>query len=108
MAGRLIASARATVTAATATGFLTVSAATGLYVGARCWLSLTAGGSQIPVEITSISGTTIGVRQLRASNVSAGSVAPNYGRTDVSAYNGGGFLDQEDQFIYNRIDAAAP
>jgi hypothetical protein len=103
MAGRLIKGVHATVTAATAGGYLTVASATGLYVGAKCWLSLTAGGSQVQVEITEISGTSIGVRfvQLIAQ-------APNYGRSDVSAYNGGGFLDQEDQFIYNRSDAPAP
>lgn len=103
MAGRLIKGVHATVTAGTAQGYLTVTSATGLYVGAKCWLSLTAGNEQIQVEITEINGTSIGVRRVPAI-----AQAPNYGRSDVSAYNGGGFLDQEDQFIYNRNDAAAP
>lgn len=103
MAGRNIASARATVTAATAGGILTVTASTGLFVGAKCWLSLTNGSAQDYVEITSIVATAVGVRKV----VVAGQ-GPNYGRSDVSAYNGGGFLDQEDQFIYNRNDAPAP
>lgn len=103
MAGRLIAPVEATVTAATAAGYLTVTSATGLYVGARCWLTLTDHSLPIHVEITSISGTTIGVRLVPAMGQ-----APNYGRSDVSAYNAGGFLDQEDQFIYNRNDAPAP
>lgn len=103
MAGRNIASQRATVTAATAAGYLTVSSAAGLYVGAFGWLSLTAGTSPVQVQITEINGTSIGVRLVTAKGV-----GPNYGRSDVSAYNAGGFLDQEAQFIYNRNDAPAP
>lgn len=96
MAGKLINEVRATVTAATAAGYLTVSSATGLYVNAYGWLTLTAGGSQVRVQITSISGTTVGVKLV--GNV------PNYGRSDVSAYNAGGYLNQEAQLIYNPND----
>lgn len=103
MAGRVIPAVRATVTAATAGGYLTVTSATNLYVGARCWLSLTNQSLQEQVEITEITGTTVGVRKIPAPGK-----GPNYGRSDVSAYNGGGFLDQESQFIYNRNDAPAP
>lgn len=103
MAGRVIPAVHATVTAATSTGFVTVTSATNLFVGARCWLSNTAGSTQDAVEITEISGTSVGVRKIPA--VGQG---PNYGRSDVSAYNGGGFLDQEAQFVYNRNDAPAP
>ena len=103
MAGRIIPAVHATVTAATAGGYLTVSSATNLYVGARCWLSLTNNSAQDLVEITEINGTSVGVRKIPAKGV-----GPNYGRSDVSAYNGGGFLDQEPQFIYNRNDAPAP
>ena len=103
MAGRVIPAVHATVTAATAGGFLTVSSATNLYVGARCWLINTAATLRDQVEITEISGTSIGVRKIPAPGQ-----GPNYGRSDVSAYNGGGFLDQESQFIYNRNDAPAP
>lgn len=101
MAGRLITAVHATVTGATAAGYLTVASATGLYVGARCWLS--GGGNQDYVQITEISGTSVGVRKITSPGV-----GPNYGRSDVSAYSAGGFLDQEDQFIYNRNDAPAP
>lgn len=107
MAGRLTPAVHATVTAATAGGFLTVSSATNLYVGAKCWLSNTAGTVQDLVEITEISGTTVGVRKIPQTRLGT-QTAPNYGRSDVSAYNAGGFLDQEPQFIYNRNDAAAP
>jgi len=103
MAGRVIPAVRATVTAATAAGYATVSSATGLYVGARCWLSNTAGSLQDQVEITEITGTSIGIRKIPAPGA-----GPNYGRSDISAYNAGGFLDQESQFIYNRNDAPAP
>jgi hypothetical protein len=99
MSGKLTSAVHATVTAATAGGFATVTSATGLYVGARAWLSNTAGSAQDLVEITSISGTTIGLRKIPA----LGS-GPNYGRSDISAYNAGGFLDQEEQFVYNRED----
>ncbi len=101
MAGKLTKAVHATVTAATAGGFATVSSATDLYVGARCWLSNTAGTVQDQVEITSISGTTIGLRKIPLPGA-----GPNYGRSDISAYNGGGFLDQEEQFVYNREDKA--
>ncbi len=103
MAGRLIPAVQAVVTAALATGYLTVTSATGLYVGGKGWLSKTDHSLQIPVEITEISGTTIGVRQILDRGL-----GPNYGRTDVSAYNGGGFLNQDQGFVYNRNDAPAP
>lgn len=104
MAGRLITPKRATVSAATAAGYLTVDSTTGLYVSAFCWLTKTDTTLPIRVQITEIvSGTSVGVRLAPAL-----AQAPNYGRSDVSAYNGGGFLDQEDQFIYNRNDAPAP
>lgn len=101
MAGKLTAAVHATVTAATAGGFATVSSATGLYVGTRCWLSNTANTLQDLVEITSIAGTTIGLRKIPLPGA-----GPNYGRSDISAYNGGGFLDQDSQFVYNREDNA--
>lgn len=103
MAGRLTPAAHTTVTAATAAGYVTVGSATNFYVGAYCWLSLTDGSKQDQVQITEINGTSVGVRIVPAKGQ-----GPNYGRSDVSAYNGGGFLDQEPQFIYNRNDAAAP
>lgn len=102
MAGKFISGVHATVTAATSGGYLTVSSATGLYVGAKCWLSLTDNSAQDFVEITSISGTTVGVRLFRDIT----KTGPNYGRFDASSYNGGGFLDQIPQHIYNRNDAA--
>lgn len=103
MAGRNIASQRATVTAATAAGYLTVTSAAGLYVGAFGWLSLTDGTLPVQVQVTEINGTSVGVRLVTGLGG-----APNYGRSNVSAYNGGGFFDQEAQFIYNRNDAPAP
>lgn len=99
MAGKITRAVRATVTAATATGFATVSSATDLYVGALAWLSNTAGTVQDRVEIVSISGTSIGLRIIPVKGR-----GPNYGRSDISGYNGGGFLDQEEQFVYNRED----
>lgn len=103
MAGRITPATHATVTAATNTGYLTVTSSAGLYVGGRGFLSLTDGTLGIYVEITDIVTTTVGVRKVPFKGD-----APNYGRTDVSAYNGGGFLDQEAGFVYNRNDAPAP
>ena len=88
----VIATVHATVTAATAAGYLTVSSATGLVVGAYCWLSKTNGTAQIQVKIKSISGTSIGVQAAAADGHFHG-----FGLSNVSAYNGGGFLDQEAQ-----------
>jgi len=96
MSGKNIAAVHATVTAATAAGNLTVSSATGLYVGAYGWLSKTDGTAQVWVKILSISGTTVGV-----GIVPALGHGPSYSKSDVSAYNGGGFLDQEARVIYN-------
>jgi len=103
MAGRLIPAVQATVTAATAGGYATVSSATGLYVGGRGWLSKTDHSLSIPVEITEINGTSIGLRQILDRGLGI-----NYGRTDISAYNAGGFLNQDQGLVYNRNDAAAP
>jgi hypothetical protein len=103
MAGRNIKGVHAVVTAATSSGFLTVSSAVGLYVGAFCWLSNTAGTVQDYVEITEITGTSVGVRKIPARGS-----GPTYGRSDVSSYNAGGFLDQEEQFIYNRNQEIVP
>lgn len=112
MAGRLTGYAHTTVSAATSAGYLTVGAATGFYVGAKCWLSNTANTLNSFVQIVSISGTTVGVRiipQPALTSIGLPTYAPpNYGLSDVSAFNGGGFLDQEDQLVYNRNDAPAP
>lgn len=99
MAGKLTQAVHATVTAATAAGIATVTSATGLYIGARCWLSNTGNTLNDLVQIVSISGTSVGLRKIPASGQ-----GPNYGRSDISAYNAGGFLDQEEQFVYNRED----
>jgi len=102
MSGLLLPDSRITVTAAAANGYLTVSSTSGLYVKTICWLTLTSGASPVQVEITEISGTSVGVRFVQ----SIGS-GPNYGRSNVSAYNAGGYLYQNEQFLYRSGDIAA-
>jgi hypothetical protein len=97
MAGRQIPAVHATVTSATAGGFLTVASAANLFATAQCWLSNTAGTVSVLVQITEINGTSIGVRK-----ISVPGTGQNYGRSDVSAFSAGGFLDQSEQFIPNR------
>jgi len=88
MSGKNTTAIRALVTAASTAGFATVTSANGLYIGARGWLSNTAQSLRDQVEITDITGNTVGLRIIPASGK-----GPSYGRSDISAYNTGGFLD---------------
>lgn len=107
MAGRLIKPISAAITAATAGGYITVASTTGFYAGAKGWMTNT-GQANVPVTITEISSATvIGIRietenPFGITNGRSNS-APNYGRSDVSAYNGG-TIYQNDQFIFNPND----
>lgn len=100
MAGKLIKPLTAAITAATATGYVTIASTTGWYAGARG--AMTNGGQpNVPVIITEIaSATQLGVRILDDNDLNN---RPNYGRSNVAAYNGGAIY-QHDQFLFNPND----
>lgn len=101
MAGRIVKSQTGSITAATATGYVTIASTTGWYAGAKGWM--TAGGQpNVPVTIVEIlSGTQLGVR-IEPDGTMSGGVA--YGRSNVAVYNGGTIV-QNEQLIYNTADA---
>lgn len=95
MSGKLISTARAAITGASATGYLTVASTTGFYVNAFVWLTNTGGTVNQYAKITELTSTTIGIQLINARNGAA-----RYGRDDVTAFNLG-VIDQEQQHIYN-------
>ena len=103
MSGKLIDSKHAAITAATSTGYISIASTTGWYKGATAYLNA-AGQDNVEVTITEIvSATQMGVRlntDPRGSSTAMSRPAPNYGRSDLSAYNGG-TVDQPAQLIYN-------
>lgn len=100
MAGKLIAPKSAAITAATAAGYVTIASTTGWYANAKGWMAF-GGQPTVPVVITEVaSATQLGVRIVNENDLLN---RPNYGRSNVSAYNGG-TINQNDQFIYNPND----
>jgi len=105
MAGIIVPTQHQTVTAASSAGYVTVTDSTKFYPKAFVWLSNTAGTSQVYCQVTDCPDSThVGLRILTdpGTDPSQGQRAkgPNYGRSDVSAFNAGGFLDMEEQLIY--------
>jgi hypothetical protein len=100
MAGKIVKATSAAITAATATGYVTIASTVGWYAGAKG--AMTNGGQpNVPVIITEIaSATQLGVRILSDDDLQN---KPNYGRSNVSAYNGG-VLYQHEQFVFNPND----
>lgn len=106
MAGKIIAAKSATTTAATTTGYVTIASTTGWYVGAKGALNQ-PGQPNVSIIITEVaSATSLGVRILPDSVVGPVISSPNYGRSDVSAYNAG-TIYQYDQFLYSKDEAGA-
>lgn len=96
MAGKNIEQLSATITAATTSGYITVASVAGFYKGALCNLQ-NVGQPSLEVYITEVltTGNQLGIR-FKSS-------VPEYGRDDVSLYNGGS-IHQLAQFVYNRND----
>lgn len=99
MAGRIVKAVSGTITAASATGYITLASTTGFYEGAKGWM-INGGQPNVPVVITSVSASQLGIRVLNENDLKN---PPNYGRSDVSAYNGG-TIYQNEQFIFNPND----
>ncbi len=106
MSGLLLPIERYTVTAASASGYLTVSSSVGIYPSAVFWLTLTNGSIPRQVEVTEVNGSSVGVRFVPEP----GMPQTNYGRSNVSAYNAGGYLYQGEQILYrsSEIPAQSP
>lgn len=99
MAGRIVSAVSGAITAASATGYITLASTVGYYAGAKAWLN-NGGQPTVPVVITSVSSTQLGIRILNENDLKN---APNYGRSNVAAYNGG-TIHQSEQFIFNPND----
>jgi hypothetical protein len=107
MSGRIVKHVSAAITGATATGYLTVASTAGFYAGAKGAM-INAGQDNVAVVITEVaSATSLGIRIVPedAFGITGGkgNAAPNYGRSNVSAYNGGTII-QHEQFIFNPND----
>ena len=107
MAGRIIKSLSSAIPGATAAGYITVASTTGYYAGAKGNMT-NSGQPNVAVVITEIvSSTSLGIRIVPENAFGItngiGNAGPNYGRNDVSTYNGG-TIYQHEQFIFNPND----
>lgn len=106
MAGKLVNAISATITSSTAAGYVNVASTTGFYVGGRGAMTK-AATPNVQIVITEIvSATQMGVRIVPETILdNPGAGAPNYGRSDASAYSGGtGLIFMHAQLIYNNND----
>jgi hypothetical protein len=101
MAGKFIEHKAGSITAATATGYITLASVAGFYKNAIVFLVDSGGANHKRCVITEIVSTSnqLGIR---FQETAAGSV-PSYGRNNVSAYNGG-VVTQHEQVVYNIND----
>lgn len=107
MAGRIVKQVSAAITGTGATGYVTVASTTGFYAGAKGAMTNT-GQPNVAVVITEVaSSTSLGIRIVPenafGTTNGVGNSAPNYGRSTVTAYNGGQII-QHEQFIFNPND----
>lgn len=99
MSGKNIDFKSSAISAATATGYVTISSTTGWYKGATVWIKNSAATEAKECLITEVtSGTVLGI--LIKGTIGEG---PRYGRSNVSAFNGG-TLTQLEQLVYNTND----
>lgn len=76
----------AVVSAATATGVLTVTSTTDVYPGSLAWVFLDNGTARARVKVLAVpSATTIQVRRFKNDDENS---PPSYGYSDMSAFNG--------------------
>lgn len=75
------------VSAATATGELTVASNVGLYPGTLGWLSKLDGSAGLRVKLVRLIGTTKVLVRAVADGRETNVPAPSYGLTSVSAFN---------------------
>lgn len=107
MAGRIVKQVSAAISGTTAAGYVTVASTTGFYAGAKGAM-VNAGQPNVAIVITEVaSATSLGIRIVPEDSFGTtngvGNAAPNYGRSNVTAYNGGTVI-QHEQFIFNPND----
>lgn len=107
MAGRIVKAISAAISAASTGGYITVASTTGFYAGAKGQM-VNSGQPNVQVVITEVaSATSLGIRVIPENPTAIvngkSNSAPNYGRSDISAYNGG-TIYQNEQLIYNPND----
>jgi hypothetical protein len=104
MAGKIVAEVpQATINSAASTGTLTVTSTTGYYPKATVWLRNTSSGVSQEGEIVSVvNSTTLAIRIKPIVGTHDGH--PNYGTSDLSAYNANSNITMPQQFIYNSND----
>lgn len=102
MAGKTISHKANAITAVTSTGYITIASTVGYYKNAIVWLNdstATVPNNKRAVITEVLSATQLGI-VLRTTD--AGQAA-GYGRSDMTAYNGGS-ITQHEQFVYNIDD----
>lgn len=103
MAGKNIGHKSSAITAVTASGLITIASTTGYYKNAIVWMNdatSTAANAKRGVIMEVVSSTQLAIL-LRSNDAGE---APKYGRSDMTAYNGGS-ITQHEQFVYNNDDA---
>lgn len=103
MAGKNIGHKEGTITAVTATGYITLASVAGYYKNAIVWMNdstATVANNKRAVITEVLTGTNqLGIG-LRSNDPGE---PPKYGRSDMTAYNGGS-ITQLEQLIYNNDD----
>jgi len=102
MAGKNIGHKTNAITAVTATGYITIASTVGYYKNAIVWMNdatSTVANNKRAVITEVLSATQLGIG-LRSNDPGE---APRYGRSDMTAYNGGS-ITQLEQLIYNNDD----
>jgi hypothetical protein len=100
MAGKIIDFKTAAISAATTTGYVTIASTTGWYKNAICWISNTGQTTRRCIITEVASATQLGVLFRDTDS----GTAPAYGRSNISAYNGGTIVQEDGQLIYNPND----
>ena len=107
MAGRIVKEISAAITAASNAGLITIASTTGFYEGGTGAM-VNGGQPNVSIVIVDIvSATTMKVRivpQTVFLSATTQASGPNYGYSDVSAYNGGTII-MHAQLVYNKNDA---
>lgn len=103
MAGKQIEFVSGTITGVDTHGYVTLASVAGFYEGAIVWMndSTATAPNNKQAIITEVDTTNVKLGICFRTN-NAGE-APSYGRSSMSAYNGGS-VTQHEQFIYNSDD----
>jgi hypothetical protein len=104
MAGKLLKAKHATITAATASGYITLASVEGFYETALVFLTPLAASEGVAGTVTEVNHTT---NQLGIRLDSPASGGVSYGRSNMAAFNGG-IVDLTPQLIYVTDPSGTP